>query len=72
MRRVTFFVLVIVVVLRTTMVTWRLPHLSTEATEPEKRLPMTIFFVAVGSLRWRRRWEREHRDGEENDDVFAH
>jgi hypothetical protein len=29
------------------MVTWRLPHLSTEATEPVKRLVTTIFLVVA-------------------------
>ena len=48
MRRVTFFfVPVIVVVLRTRMVTWRLPHLSTEAIEPAKRFVTTIFLVVA-------------------------
>ena len=29
------------------MVTWRLPHLSTEAMEPAKRLVTTIFLVVA-------------------------
>src|SRR6476660_7143456 len=46
--RVTFFLpLTIVVVFRTTIVTWRLPQRSTDATEPANFLVTTIFFFAA-------------------------